>query len=88
MHPASYFQLEYTFDFFNYAGIHRPVILYSVPAAVTIEDVKVETAVSEDLSSGTVSYQVSVNSDDQDIDCSVRLLDSDGAVVTSSTSKP
>ena len=23
--------LEYEFDFFNYAGIHRPVVLYTVP---------------------------------------------------------
>ncbi|WP_447987168.1 beta-glucuronidase [Nitrospira sp. Nam74] len=32
-----------TYDFFPYAGLHRPVVLYSVPAAAHIEDVTVVT---------------------------------------------
>ncbi len=31
-------------DFFNYAGIHRPVKLYTVPAAVHIDDITVATS--------------------------------------------
>lgn len=28
-YPAGYYEQLYNFDFFNYAGIHRPVILYT-----------------------------------------------------------
>ena len=40
------------FDFFNYAGIHRPVVLYTTPKEY-IEDVTVVPAVD-----GTVQYAV------------------------------
>ena len=36
----------YDFDFFNYAGIHRSVYVYAVPAKY-IQDVRVHTAVSK-----------------------------------------
>ena len=29
-YPPGYYEQQYNFDFFNYAGIHRPVILYTV----------------------------------------------------------
>jgi beta-glucuronidase len=32
-----------TYDFFPYAGLHRPVVLYAVPAAAHIEDLTVVT---------------------------------------------
>jgi beta-glucuronidase len=32
-----------TYDFFPYAGLHRPVVLYSVPAAAHIDDITVAT---------------------------------------------
>src|SRR3712207_1653438 len=34
-----------TYDFFPYAGLHRQVVLHSVPAAAHIEDVTVVTAI-------------------------------------------
>jgi beta-glucuronidase len=34
-----------TYDFFPYAGLHRPVMLYSVPAAEHIDDVTVVTTI-------------------------------------------
>lgn len=37
---------RYTFDFFNYAGIHRTVHLYTTPA-IYIEDIKVLTDLTE-----------------------------------------
>lgn len=43
----------YTFDFFNYAGIHRPVLLYTKPR-VYIADITVKTGVVSDL--GIVKY--------------------------------
>ncbi|XP_017753618.1 PREDICTED: beta-glucuronidase [Eufriesea mexicana] len=43
----------YTFDFFNYAGIHRPVLLHTKPR-VYIEDITVRTGVIGDT--GIVKY--------------------------------
>lgn len=37
----------YTFDFFNYAGIHRSVFLYTTPI-VYIDDVDIKTDYTED----------------------------------------
>ncbi|HEY8150264.1 MAG TPA: sugar-binding domain-containing protein, partial [Vicinamibacteria bacterium] len=42
-----------TFDFFPYAGLHRPVVLYSVPPT-SIEDVTVKTAREGDGATVTV----------------------------------
>lgn len=47
---------RYTFDFFNYAGIHRTVHLYTTPA-VYIEDVKILT----DLIENQVGKRVHIN---------------------------
>ena len=30
-YPDDYYSMEIKFDFFNYAGIHRSVVLYTVP---------------------------------------------------------
>lgn len=38
---------SYTFDFFNYAGIHRSVFLYTTPV-VYIDDVDVTTDYTDD----------------------------------------
>ncbi|KAH8283558.1 hypothetical protein KR018_006458 [Drosophila ironensis] len=51
---------SYTFDFFNYAGIHRSVHLYTTPMTF-IEEVKVLTNLSNHNTAGKVSYEVSVN---------------------------
>ncbi|XP_026682496.1 beta-glucuronidase-like [Diaphorina citri] len=42
----------YTFDFFNYAGIHRSVHLYTTPT-VYIDDITIQTDVKEDGTTGT-----------------------------------
>ncbi len=47
-----------TFDFFPFAGIHRPVVLYSVPQSY-IEDVTVVTNI--DGTTGTVQVRVQLN---------------------------
>lgn len=39
---------ETRFDFFNYAGIHRPVVLYTTPAAY-IDDITVTTTSSDSV---------------------------------------
>ncbi|TGZ41800.1 Beta-glucuronidase [Temnothorax longispinosus] len=43
----------YTFDFFNYAGIHRSVLLYTTPR-VYVEDITVRTSLIGDM--GIVKY--------------------------------
>ncbi|MPC12549.1 Beta-glucuronidase [Portunus trituberculatus] len=43
-YPAGYFTQSYNFDFTNYAGIHRPVFLYTTPR-IYIEDILLTTAV-------------------------------------------
>jgi beta-glucuronidase len=45
-----------TYDFFPYAGLHRPVLLYSVPADTHIDDVTVVTTI--DRSDGVVTVKV------------------------------
>jgi beta-glucuronidase len=50
--------LPTTFDFFPFAGLHRPVVLYTVPQTY-IEDVTVVTGI--DGSSGTVEVSVALN---------------------------
>lgn len=56
-YPSGYFVQNTNFDFFNYAGIHRSVLLYTTPA-VHIDDITVQTTFSDNI--GLVSYNVSV----------------------------
>ena len=62
------------FDFFNYAGIHRPVVLYTTPKEY-IEDVTVVPAVD-----GTVQYAVKITGS---APVHVTVLDADGNAVAS-----
>lgn len=78
--PAYYPEGEksqwYSFDFFNYSGIHRPVKLYATSKSY-IKDVTVVTDIAG--SDGIINYKVLVEGDDKDIE--VRLLDEDGMVI-------
>lgn len=74
-YPAGYFTMDYTFDFLNYAGVDRPVMLYTVPQTLHVAGVNVDTAVNEDLSEATVSYTIDVDSPTDDFECSVKLFD-------------
>ncbi|KAJ9592381.1 hypothetical protein L9F63_015949 [Diploptera punctata] len=69
----------YTFDFFNYAGIHRPVHLYTTPS-VYIDDISVHTDVRGDT--GIIKYNVTyggrLRASSQGPSCYVDLLDRDG----------
>lgn len=49
-----------TFDFFPFAGLHRPVVLYSLPQT-HIEDVTVVTGIGGNGSSGAVAVTVQLN---------------------------
>jgi len=72
-HPAGHRILEYHHDFFNYAGIHRPVVLYTTPKQF-ISDMTVTTDISG--SSGLVNYRIDISDDADDVH--VRLLDAQG----------
>jgi len=65
------------FDFFNYAGIHRSVLLSHVPA-IRIVDLTVTTSTS-DATTGTVKYEVKTNAADASkLTFDVQLLDKEG----------
>lgn len=66
----------YTFDFFNYAGIHRPVLLHTRPRAY-IGDITVRTGLVGDV--GIVKYiiqPVGLRADEIPI-CKMTLLEAD-----------
>ncbi|XP_037125695.1 beta-glucuronidase [Syngnathus acus] len=56
-YPDGFFVQNTNFDFFNYAGIHRPVLLYTTPK-VYIDDITVVTDFLD--STGLVKYKISV----------------------------
>jgi beta-glucuronidase len=66
---------HYFHDFFNYAGLHRPVWLYTTPRA-HITDITVVTELTD--TAGTVSYQVQT-SDADGLQVRVILTGADGA---------
>lgn len=78
MYPAGYSTLEIAFDFFNYAGIHRPVVLYATPQQMYVKDITVVTAVSQDTKEASVQFAVDYHTEDGDngnIQCVVELID-------------
>jgi len=81
MHPKGYKVLEYYFDFFNYSGIHRPVLLYTTPITY-IKDIKVETDIKGN--DGLVRYKVSLEGEIDRI--IVNLKNESGNLVASSNS--
>ncbi|UYV61296.1 GUSB [Cordylochernes scorpioides] len=54
-YPPGYVVQDVNFDFYNYAGIHRSVVLYSIPK-LHIEDIIINTDVVS--TTGIVSYQI------------------------------
>ncbi|WP_436882145.1 beta-glucuronidase [Staphylococcus gallinarum] len=68
------------FDFFNYAGLHRPVKLYTTPKTY-IEDIVLVPEVSKDTAQ--VHFNIMTNKNATDI--RIRLLDEANNVVTETT---
>ncbi|XP_061460643.1 beta-glucuronidase [Rhineura floridana] len=77
MYPKGYFIQDTKFDFFNYAGIHRPVLLYTTPSAY-IDDITVTTDVTGNV--GLVQYLVSVRGSPRYF-LNLTLHDRDGVMV-------
>ncbi|CAH2222721.1 beta-glucuronidase [Pelobates cultripes] len=76
MYPKGYFVQNIEFDFFNYAGIHRPVVMYTTPS-IYIDDITVITDIQGDI--GLVNYEVNVAGSDY-YSVSVTLRDQEGQV--------
>lgn len=76
-YPKGYFVQDINFDFFNYAGLHRSVILYTTPTTY-IDDITVTTGVDQDT--GLLDYQISTQGSEH-LQLEVRLLDVDGRMV-------
>jgi beta-glucuronidase len=72
----SYTQQFLQFDFFNYAGIHRDVVLYSVPRAF-ISDVELGSLLLSN-NSAQLSCKVNVSSPNQELSLVVDLIDKAG----------
>ncbi|CAH1376182.1 unnamed protein product [Tenebrio molitor] len=72
---------EHTFDYINYAGIDRPVVLYTTPSTY-IDDITVVTDI--DGTNGFVNYTVTVEGSDE-VTVRVGLVDKDGNEVATDT---
>ncbi|KAJ4432164.1 hypothetical protein ANN_20780 [Periplaneta americana] len=69
----------YKFDFFNYAGIHRPVVLYTTPS-IYIDDISVDTRIHGEI--GVIEYSVTVEGHSSgNSTVLVSLVDRDGSYV-------
>ncbi|XP_001363090.2 beta-glucuronidase [Monodelphis domestica] len=80
-YPKNYFIQLTHFDFFNYAGLHRPVFLYTTPASY-IEDISVTPEVAQ--STGLVNYEIVVHGS-ENFELDVLLWDKEGRAVAKGT---
>ncbi|MFN3698646.1 MAG: beta-glucuronidase, partial [Dictyoglomus sp.] len=80
MHPQGYKILNYYFDFFNYSGIHRPVLLYTTPKYF-IEDLSIVTDVKEGI--GIIKYEI----ESKGLEFQVLLREKDGRIVSENNQK-
>ena len=82
-YPEGYVVQNVQFDFFNYAGLHRPVKLYTTPSAVYIQDITVTTKI-ETNGSATVDYIVNVSTTSKGpLKPDIKLMERMGGVVAS-----
>ncbi|GLG94718.1 Beta-glucuronidase [Gryllus bimaculatus] len=82
MYPPGYTVNDYTFDFFNYAGIHRSVVLHTVPD-VFINDITINTKIIGETGvvQFDVSYTISENEVDDEVSCKITLLEESNKAV-------
>ncbi|KAK3595798.1 hypothetical protein CHS0354_025436 [Potamilus streckersoni] len=82
MYPPGYFVQDLQMDFFNYAGIHRHVTLYSTPR-VYVDDITIVTDIFKE--NGIVNYTIKTGGPSDQISLKVEVVDKDEKVVASST---
>ena len=82
--------MDYHFDFYNYAGIHRPVTLYAVPADAAITDLTLTTDVTADHKLAKLKFEVLADVaneiDSPNLYCRLRLRDKTAKVVAEAKS--
>ncbi|XP_043855293.1 beta-glucuronidase isoform X2 [Dromiciops gliroides] len=76
-YPKHYFTQKTYFDFFNYAGLHRSVFLYTTPVNY-IDDITITTDINE--GTGLVNYQIVVKSNES-FWLELHLWDQEGKLV-------
>ncbi|CAE1312335.1 uidA [Acanthosepion pharaonis] len=81
-YPRGYFVQNLQMDFFNYAGIHRHVWLYTTPQ-IYIHDIILKTSTTG--STGLVTYLVVPSEAGNTIYCDIQVLDKDGKTVVRAT---
>ena len=82
-YPPGYYEQQYNFDFTNYAGIHRPVLLYTTPISF-VDDVSVITIVDE-AGTGFVYYKIQMDGPSpDDYSVVVEIYDADVKIVSQS----
>jgi beta-glucuronidase len=67
-------------DFFNYAGLHRDVIIYIKPN-FNVQDVNIKTDYDSNLNQGKVNYQVITNCNN-DLRLNVTIFDQNEQVIS------
>ncbi|KAL1494471.1 hypothetical protein ABEB36_010067 [Hypothenemus hampei] len=77
-------QQTITFDFFNYAGIHRPIKLYTTPKTY-IDDITVVTLEASNQRA-LLKYNITIQGE-HDVKCRVTLLDKAKTLITKSEEK-
>ncbi|KAF4520121.1 hypothetical protein B566_EDAN010277 [Ephemera danica] len=86
-YPPGYVINSYTFDFYNYAGIHRPVVLHAVPNS-HVDDILVTSSI-QNKQDGVVKFDINVkNNAALHISCKVRILDNNGSEKIASDPMP
>lgn len=83
-YPEGYYRLDVPFDFFNYAGIHRSVTMYTTPTDF-IDDVHFVTKKAVDKIVAVIEFSIDVKTQNgTPPNCRVALLDDRGDVAASS----
>ena len=67
-------------DFFNYAGLHRDVIIYIKPY-FNVQDVNIKTDYDSNLNQGKINYQVVTNCNN-DLELNVTIFDQNEQVIS------
>nr|XP_045617692.1 beta-glucuronidase-like isoform X2 [Procambarus clarkii] len=85
-YPPGYFTQSYNFDFTNYAGLHRPVYIYTTPQTY-VDDISVTTDINgtDGIITYSITYATNPNRSKKakSVGCSIKLLNQEGNHVTS-----
>ncbi|CAF0860019.1 unnamed protein product [Adineta ricciae] len=91
IYSPTYRELETPFDFFNYAGIDRSVLLYSTSTTyiqdITIDTQSIDYDAQHTATSATLTYSVTIagSNSHNAVRVIIELLDAEGMVVANNT---